>query len=129
MRPINPKCSNKDSFMYSVIISLHYYELKNHPERIRPLNKYLHKYNFENNEYDKFESDSPPICLNVFNENNEQIYKSINNSNKNAYIKNINKNRYHAIKPDKDKYTKLKELLKLFSHEEVTDLILSKVII
>ena len=75
MRSINPKRSNKNSFMYSVIISLHYYELKNYPQRIRPLNKYLHKYNFENNEYDKFESDNPPICLNVFNENNEQIYK------------------------------------------------------
>ena len=129
MRSINPRCSNKNSFMYSVIISLHYYELKNHPERIRPLNQYLHKYNFENTEYNQFEKDNPFICLNVFNDNNEQIYKPTKNSNKNAYIKKINNNRYHAIKPDKDKYIKLKELLKSFTHEELTDLILSKVII
>ena len=41
----------------------------------------------------------------------------------------MNKNRHHAIKPDKDKYTKLKELLKSFTREELTDLILSNVII
>ena len=128
MRSINPKCTNKESFKYSILISLHYYELNNHPERIRPLNQYLHKYKFNNTEYNKFEWDNPSICLNVFNENNEQIYESINYSNKNAYIKKINNNRYHAIKPDKDQYLKLKELLRSFTHKELTDLILSKVI-
>ena len=128
MRSINPKCSNKNSFMYSVIISLHYYELSTHPERTNKLNKYLDKYNFNNTEYNQFEKDNPSICLNVFNENNEQIYKPTNNSNKTANIIKINNNRYHPIKPQKDKYLKLEELLKSFTQKELKDYILSKII-
>ena len=128
MRSVNPKCSNKNSFMYSVIISLHYYELSTHPERTNKLNKYLDKYNFNNTEYNQFEKDNPSICLNVFNENNEQIYKPTNNSNKTANIIKINNNRYHPIKPQKDKYLKLEELLKSFTQKELKDYILSKII-
>ena len=29
MRSINPKCTNNESFKYSILISLHYYELEN----------------------------------------------------------------------------------------------------
>ena len=114
--------------MYSVIISLHYYELSTHPERTNKLNKYLDKYNFNNTEYNQFEKDNPSICLNVFNENNEQIYKPTNNSNKTANIIKINNNRYHPIKPQKDKYLKLEELLKSFTQKELKDYILSKII-
>ena len=128
MRSINPKCSNKNSFIYSVIISLHYYELSTHPERTNKLNKYLDKYNFNNTEYNQFEKDNPSICLNVFNENNEQIYKPTNNSNKTANIIKINNNRYHPIKPQKDKYLKPEELLKSFTQKELKDYILSKII-
>ena len=28
MKTINPKCTNDDSFKYSILISLHYYDLK-----------------------------------------------------------------------------------------------------
>ena len=41
MRTINPKCTNDDSFKYSILISLHYYDLYNHKERINQLNKYI----------------------------------------------------------------------------------------
>ena len=122
----NPKCSNNNSFMYSIIISLHYYELSSHPERIKQLNKYLEKYNLNNTEYNQFEKDNPSICLSVFNENNEQIYKPTNNSNEIEKVVKINNNRYHAIKPQKDKNLKLTKLLKLFTHEELTEYILSK---
>ena len=37
MSSINPKCTNNDSFKYSILISLHYYELYNHPERLNQL--------------------------------------------------------------------------------------------
>ena len=40
MRAINPKCTNNESFKYSILISLHYYELNNHKERINQLNPY-----------------------------------------------------------------------------------------
>ena len=33
MRSINPKCTTEDSFKYSILISLHYYELNTHKER------------------------------------------------------------------------------------------------
>ena len=122
----NPKCSNNNSFMYSIIISLHYYELSSHPERIKQLNKYLEKYNLNNTEYNQFEKDNPSICLSVFNENNEQIYKPTNNSNEIEKVVKINNNRYHAIKPQKDKNLKLTKLLKSFTHEELTEYILSK---
>ena len=127
MRSINSKCSNKNSFMYSITISLHYYELNNHPERIKPLNKYLAKYISKNTEYNQFVKDNPSIFLNVFNENNEQIYKSTNNSNRITKIMKINNNRYHAIKLQKDKHLKLEELLKSFTHKELTEYILNKV--
>ena len=122
----NPKCSNNNSFMYSITISLHYYELSSHPERIKQLNKYLEKYNLNNTEYNQFEKDNPSICLSVFNENNEQIYKPTNNSNEIEKVVKINNNRYHAIKPQKDKNLKLTKLLKSFTHEELTEYILSK---
>ena len=95
--------------MYSIIISLHYHELNNHPERINQLRPYIHKYNFNQTKYNEFEQNNPSICLNVFNEINSQIYKSINNSNKKANTIKINDYRYNAIKPDKDKYIQLKE--------------------
>ena len=50
MRTINPKCTNENSFKYSILILLHYYELNNHPERITQLKKYISKYNFESND-------------------------------------------------------------------------------
>ena len=30
MKTINPKCTNEKSFEYSILISLHYYDLKSH---------------------------------------------------------------------------------------------------
>ena len=49
MRIIKPNCANEYSFKYSVLISLHYYELNNHKERINQLKKYTHNYNSTNN--------------------------------------------------------------------------------
>ena len=33
--------------MYSIIVSLHYYELSTHPEETNQLSQYLHKYNLK----------------------------------------------------------------------------------
>ena len=43
MRSINPKCTNDKSFKYSILISLHYYDLKHHLERINQLKPYENK--------------------------------------------------------------------------------------
>ena len=44
-----------------------------------------------------------------------------------GYILKINNNRYHALKPNKDKYIILKGTLKVFTHKELTDFLLNKV--
>ena len=128
MRTINPKCTNEDSFKYSILVSLHYYELNNHRERINQLNKYIHKYNFTSNNYSTFESNNPYISLTVYDEYGKILYKSTNKSNNKAYIVKINNHRYHALKPHKNKYIQLKELLKQFTHKELKEYILSKII-
>ena len=127
MRSINPKCSNEDSFKYSILISLHYYDLKVHKERTKQLDKYLNKYNFKSNNYQTFENDNPYISLNVYDDNNELIHKSINKSLNIACIVKTNKHRYQALKPDKNKYVQLREILKQFSQKELYDFIMSKV--
>ena len=65
MRSINPNCSNNESFKYSILISLHYYDLNNHPERINKLNKYINKYNFSRSNYRDFENNNQSIPLTV----------------------------------------------------------------
>ena len=112
MKSINPKCTNEDSFKYSILISLHYYDLKSHKERISQLDKFINNYNFKSTNYHKFENNNQSISLNVYDENHNLIHKSINDSINKGYIVKINNNRYHALKPNKDKYTQLRELLK-----------------
>ena len=86
MRKIRPKSSNIDSFKYSVLISLHYYDISYHPERISKLKQFENKYNFTHSTPDEFEINNPNISLTVFDENNNITYLPKNN-------------RYAAIKP------------------------------
>ena len=86
MKTINPKCKDADSFKYSVLISLHYYDLYNHKERINHLNKYINNYNFLSNNPSDFEINITCISLTVYNEHNEIISKPLNKSNNRACI-------------------------------------------
>ena len=63
----------------------------------------------------------------MYDENGKLIHKSFNNSIDKVYIVNINNNRYHALKPDKDKYIQLNQLLKQFSQKELYDFIMSSI--
>ena len=127
MRSINPKCTNNESFKYSILISLHYYELNNHPEKINKLKPYINKYKFTSNNYIDFENNNPYISLTVYDEYGGILHKSINKKNINVQIVKINNYRYHTLKPNKDKYTQLKNLLKQFTHKEITRFILNKI--
>ena len=127
MRTINPKCINEDSFKYSILISLHYYELYSHKERINQLNKYSHICIFNSNNYVDFDTNNPSISLTVYDENGKFLHKPENNTDNDAYIVKINNNRYHALKPNKDKYNQLNDLLKQFTPKELTEYILNKV--
>ena len=39
----------------------------------------------------------------------------------------MNNHRYHALKRDRDKYKQLEELLKQFTHKEITNYIFKKI--
>ena len=119
MRKINPRSSNTDSFKYSILISLHYYDMSFHPERISKLNPFENKYNFTYITPNEFEINNPNISLTVFDENNNIIYTPNNNSINKAQIVKINNNRYAAVKPLKNRFIKLNELLESFSHSEL----------
>ena len=127
MKSINTKCADNDSFKYSIIISLHYYDLNTRKERTNQLNKYISTDNFISNNYNDFEINNPTISLTVYNDFNEIIYDSKNKSNNKACIIKIN-NRYHALNPSKNKFIQLNQLLKQFRHKELTDYILNYII-
>lgn len=128
MRIINLKSSNEDSFKHSILLSLHYYDISNNLEKINNFQKYEHKYIFKSNNPNEFELNNPSIWLTITDTNNNIIYKSNNNSNDKAIIVKINAYSYASIRPIKNKYIKLKELLKQFTHEELKDLLLNKII-
>ena len=90
MRKINLKCSDHISFMSSIVMSLHYYELLPHPERYSQLKNYLSKYENAVNSYEAFEYCNPSITLTVYNENKEIIYTPKNNTNNTVHIAKIN---------------------------------------
>ena len=127
MKAINLNCSNEDSFKYSILISLYYYHFKEHKERTNKLNKYTNDHNFTSINFNEFENNNPNISLCIYDDFGKLIHNSNNNSTNKEYIIKIN-NRYHALKPTKDKYTKLNNLLKQFTQKELSDFILKKTI-
>ena len=122
MRNINPKCDNKDSFKCSILTSLHYYDINNHAEKISKLQSLLNNYKITQNTPHEFEQDNPNISLTVYDEMNDVLYTPHNNTKNKAIIVKINPYRYAAIKPVKNNYIKLKELIAShYSHKELYD--------
>ena len=70
MRKISPKSSNVDSF--TILISLHYYDLSFHPERISKLKPFQKQNNFIHIIPTKFETNNSNISLTIFNEDNKK---------------------------------------------------------
>ena len=93
----------KTLFKYSILLSLHYYDIIYH------------------NTPNDFEKDNPIISLRVYDENNEIIYTSNNNNIIKANIVKINNHRYAAKKPIKNKAIKLNEFIQSHSHHELRD--------
>ena len=86
MRKINPKSSDADSFKYSILISLHYYDISFHPERISKLKPYENKHNFIHITPTEFETNNSNISLTIQDENNKKIYHKKNDSTNTAHI-------------------------------------------
>ena len=74
MRKISLRSSDIDSFKYSILISLHYYDISFHPERISKLKPFENKYNFSHIKPNNFEINNSNISLTIFDENNNIIY-------------------------------------------------------
>ena len=129
MRKINPLCDKKDTFKYSILISLHYYDINCHPERITKLKPYEDKYDFTNTTYTTFEQNNPSISLTVYDENNNAVHKSINSTDKKATIVKSKDNTPASIKPLTPNQTKFDNFLKKYTHKEITEYIMSKHII
>ena len=128
MRKINPKSSDEESFMYSILISLHYYDISCNPERLSNLRPYINKYNFTDFTAKGFQINNPDISLTIIDENKNTLYRPSNIGNNKVQVVKLKDNRYAAIKPIKKKYIKLKEILQFFSHEEITNIIMQKII-
>ena len=101
MREISLRSSDIDSFKYSILISLHYYDIFFHPERISKLKPFENKYNFKNITPNEFETNNPNISLT---------------------------DRYSAIKQLKNKFIKLNKLLESFLHIELREDILQNIL-
>ena len=112
MRKINPKSSNNNSFKYSILISLHYYDSPYHREETAKLDAFANNYNFTNTNPSDFEKNNPNISLNILSEDIKLGYSSNNNCFKEVYIVKIYENRYAAIKPSSDDFIKTKQLKK-----------------
>ena len=111
-----------------ILISLHYYDITFHPERVSKLKLFESKYNFNYISPNEFEINNPNISLTVFDENNKILYTSKNNSTNKVQIVKLKDNRYAAIKPLKNKFIKLNNLLESFSHIELREHILQNIL-
>ena len=127
MRKINPKSCDIDSFKYSILISLHYYDISFDPERISKPKPYKYKYNFIHIKPTEFETNNSNISLTIFDENNKKIYTTKNGSTNKAHIIQLKNNRYVALKPPKNKLMRLEKMLKSFSHKELKEYILNHI--
>ena len=128
MRVINPKCLNIDSFKYSILISLYYYEINSRPERISKLKKYEDKYNVTDTTPENFEVNKSNVSLTIVDKDDNPLYTSVNYLSNKAKIVKISDHQYAALKGEKSKHTKLKELPQTFTHDELTDYILRKIV-
>ena len=71
---------------------------------------------------------NPFVSLEVTNEDRNIVRSPSNSTNNKAVIVKLKNNRYAALKPIKNKYIKLKEILESFSHKEISDFIKKKII-
>lgn len=125
MRIIKLKSSNNDSFKYSILLSLPYYDISYNPERISKIKKYEGKYTFfTSSNPNEFELNNPNISLTIVDENNNIIRHPTNNTSNKVKIVKINDYRYAGLKPIKNKYIKSNEITKSFTQEEIKDMIM-----
>ena len=103
MRLINIKCNDKESFKYSLLLYLYYYNIQENLGRVIQVlfntDPYLSiKFN-ENNDINQFEKDNPHIDLFIIDDDNNPLFLTRNNANIKVTIVKLNNNRYSLKKP------------------------------
>ena len=103
MRLINIKCNDSDSFKYSILLYLYYYNIKNNYLRLTEINKhsnpYIQIYFNENNDIYQFEKDNTFIDLLIIDINDKSIFLTRNNAKIKVTIVKLNDHRYSLYKP------------------------------
>ena len=125
---INPYSADIDSFKNSILISLHYYDIPFHPEKISKLKLCENKYNFIHTTPNEFEITNPNISLTIFDEYSIKYYQPKNNGANKPQIVKLKNDRYAAIEPLKNKFIKLDKLLASFSRMKFKQHILQNIL-
>ena len=103
MRLINIYCNDSDSFKYSILLYLYYYNIKKSHGRISQLKNNLNPYisiEFnKNSDIAQFEQDNSHISLFIIDINGEPLFLTRNNASIKVTIVKLNDNRYTITKP------------------------------
>ena len=103
MRLINIKCNENDSFQYSILLYLYYYNIKNNylrpTETNKHINLYIQIYFNENNDIYQFEKDNTFIDLLIIDINDKPIFLTRNNAKIEVTMVKLNDHRYSLYKP------------------------------
>ena len=99
----NIKCNDNDSFKYSILLYLYYYNMKNNYNRPSEIDKqsnpYIHIYFNRNNDIYQFEHDNTFIDQLIIDINDKAIFLTRNNAKIEATIVKLNDHRYSLYKP------------------------------
>ena len=108
MRLINIICTDKESFKYSVLLYIYYYNIKKNCARVSQLinniNPYIDfKFN-ENTDIEQFERDNSHINLFIIDIDSNPVFLTRNNGSIQVTIVKLNDNRYSLVKPSIKRY-------------------------
>ena len=108
MHLINITCTDKESFKYSVLLYIYYYNIKKNHARISQLinniNPYINiKFN-ENSDVMQFERANPSISLFITNSEGNPVFLTGNNGSIQVNIVKLDDYRYSLVKPSIKRY-------------------------
>ena len=99
----NIQCNDNDSFKYSILLYLYYYNMKNNYNRPSEMHKhrnpYIHIYFNRNNDIYQFEHDNTFIDLLIIDINDKPIFLTRSNAKIEVTIVKLNDHRYSLYKP------------------------------
>ena len=103
MRLINIKCRDIESFEYSILLYLYYYNIKRNNGRVTQLvfniDPYINiKFN-KNNDLVQFEKDNPHNDLLIIDVNSTPVFLTRNNASIKVTIVKLNEHRYSLETP------------------------------